>query len=256
MGYMLSAACECNVGKIRQNNEDNFYFNGYVLPEQNNGTDRTLTYTCDFTDSAVDFAVFDGMGGHADGQTASYLAASVFANLEENGSTQEEILRQSVRLMSNTISQRARTEFSNMGTTAAILRFTRDGCCLANVGDSRVFRSRNGILTQISHDHTDEALMKSLGVMNRKPRLTQYVGLSQDEMIVDPYTAELQIAQGDMYLLCSDGLYKSLSDDKIKAIIADNDFDLQRAADELTASALRVSPKAQDNTTVVLLRYS
>lgn len=250
MGYMLSAACECNVGKIRQNNEDNFYFNGYVLPEQNSGTERALTYMCDFTDNAVDFAVFDGMGGHADGQTASYLAASVFANLEDSGGSDEEVLRQSVKAMSDTIARRAKAEYSNMGTTAVILRITRDGSYLANVGDSRAFRYRKGDLTQISHDHTDEALMKSLGVMNRKPRLTQYVGLSQDEMIVDPYTAELQIAQGDMYLLCSDGLTDMVSEEEITAILG-KASDVSRKVHELVRLALEHG--GMDNVTVILI---
>ena len=250
MGYMLSAACECNVGKFRQNNEDNFYFNGYVLPEQNSGTERTLTYTCDFTDNAVDFAVFDGMGGHADGQTASYLAGSVFANLLESGSSNEEVLRQSVKAMSDTIAQRAKSEYSNMGTTAVILRVTPDGGYLANVGDSRAYRFRKGALTQVSHDHTDEALMKSLGVMNRKPRLTQYVGLSPEEMIVDPYIAELQIARGDQYLLCSDGLTDMVSEDEIATVLG-KASDVSRKVRELVKLALEHG--GMDNVTVILV---
>ncbi len=59
----------------------------------------------------------------------------------------------------------------------------------------------------------------------------------------------------DIVLLCSDGVYKSLSDSQILAMVRDNDIDMNIAADRLTAMALRYGVRGQDNTTVILLRY-
>ena len=60
---------------------------------------------------------------------------------------------------------------------------------------------------------------------------------------------------GDIVMLCSDGVYKSLSDSQIHGMVRDNDLDLEIAADRLTAMALRYGARGQDNTTVILLRY-
>ena len=85
--------------------------------------------------------------------------------------------------------------------------------------------------------------------------LISFLGIGSVSLM-DVNAAPLELMQGDIILLCSDGLYKSLSDDRILAIITDNDFDMQRAADELTAAALRYSGRGQDNTTVAILQYT
>ena len=277
MSYVLSAACGCNTGRRRRNNEDNFYFNGLFLPEQNNGVESNLTCLGDGTEDVVSFAVFDGMGGHASGQTASYLAAYTFAQemrqdsanrenmqqqggydssghntgSDQGGSSDEAVLRQTVWDMSNAVWQRAEKEYNNMGTTAAVLRFTADRCYLANVGDSRIFRYRGGALKKISHDHTDEEFMRSLGVRDHKPRLTQYVGMPPKDMIVEPYMIRSKVSKGDQYLLCSDGLTDMVSEREIAGIL-DLQISVSEKVDRLIGLAL--DHGGLDNITVILVQ--
>ena len=276
MSYVLSAACGCNTGKRRRNNEDNFYFNGLFLPEQNNGVESNLTYLGDGAEDVVSFAVFDGMGGHASGQTASYLAAYTFAQemrqdttnrdsiqqggydssglstgSSQTGVSDEGVLRQAVWDMSGNVWQRAEKEYNNMGTTAAILRFTADRCYLANVGDSRIFRYRSGGLKKISHDHTDEEFMRSLGVTDHKPRLTQYVGMPPKDMVVEPYMIRSKVSKGDQYLICSDGLTDMVSEQEIAGILA-TQASVSEKVDRLIRLALEHG--GLDNITVILVQ--
>ena len=252
MSYILSAACGCNTGSRRQNNEDNFYFYGQFLPENNNGTDRILTCRSPLTDQAADFAVFDGMGGHADGQTASNLADSIFADSVRRGGTDhEQILYDAVLGMSNAVWQKASAALNNMGTTAAILRFAGNAFYLSNVGDSRIYLYRGGSLQQISYDHTDEAFMRGMGIKDRKPRLTQYVGVSPEELALQPYLIRGGIAEGDIYLLCSDGLTDMVSAEDITSVLSAQS-DAAWKVNELIRLALQNGGK--DNVTVIVVQ--
>ena len=72
--HRIAAACGCNTGKLRRNNEDNFFFEHRYLPQENDGLDGILS--CETTlNHPVCFGIFDGMGGEALGEEASYLAA-------------------------------------------------------------------------------------------------------------------------------------------------------------------------------------
>lgn len=77
MQYQLSAACLCNIGRVRGNNEDNFYFDGRTLPLNHTSLEKTLLQTMP-TDPFSAFGVFDGMGGEQNGEAASFAAAEMF----------------------------------------------------------------------------------------------------------------------------------------------------------------------------------
>ena len=72
--YRVTAACGCNIGKVRRNNEDNFYFDGCFLPQENTGLEIIKGYQGKLG-QPICFGVFDGMGGEACGEEAAYLAA-------------------------------------------------------------------------------------------------------------------------------------------------------------------------------------
>ena len=84
--------------------------------------------------------------------------------------------------------------------------------------------------------------------------LISFLGMDGLRVIDDKQQA-ISLLPGDIVLLCSDGVYKSLTDSQIHAMVRDNDIDMNIAADRLTAMALRYGVKGQDNTTVILLRY-
>lgn len=82
MDYKIVGACTSNVGKIRDNNEDNFYFDGQILEEVNTGIEDILTTTFTNHDNHV-YAIFDGMGGGSKGERASYLGATTLKEYRE-----------------------------------------------------------------------------------------------------------------------------------------------------------------------------
>ena len=73
--------------------------------------------------------------------------------------------------------------------------------------------------------------------------------------VVDVTKMPVMLQSGDMVMLCSDGVYKSLNDSQVCAMAMDNDLDMYIAADRTTAMALRYGRRGQDNTTVILMKY-
>lgn len=77
MECRLSAACLCNMGRVRGNNEDNFYFDGRTMPLDHTSLDKPLLQDVSTSPFAA-FGVFDGMGGEENGEVASFVAAETF----------------------------------------------------------------------------------------------------------------------------------------------------------------------------------
>lgn len=253
MGLIINAACGSEIGYIRSNNEDNCYFNGYYLEENNKGISPPW-FQC-FQSGTMCFGVFDGMGGIDDGQTASYLAVKSFASdcrvIGENGLLSESFFSGAISHMNTAVNYEANHRKTKMGTTAVLAGFCDDKMYVCNVGDSRIYRFRNGVLTQLSIDHI-EAIPPFLKEKKHiKARLNQCIGLPQDEIILEPYIATGVIQANDIYLLCSDGLTDMLSNLQIRQIIAEIK-DVGVAVNCLIKAALEAG--GRDNITVVVLQ--
>lgn len=201
-----SAACAVSIGKIRGNNEDNLYFNGFILPQENTGHEQIMT--CEGTlRIPVCYGVFDGMGGEARGEEASYIAAKMLKEIaEKNGAGMETVLR-AIEKANSAICEAADWHREGlMGSTLVTLCVDFKDAHICNLGDSRAYLLRREKLRQISEDHTDWALLEACGIKNRRPRLTQHLGIPPTELMLQPYCASLAIQPGDRFLLCSDGL--------------------------------------------------
>ena len=237
MNFSISAACGCLTGKRRGNNEDNFYFDGHFLPAKNAGLEKVLTCQYGPKKKVADFGVFDGMGGQADGQIASNLAAEVFADSVRDAAAADRDghcadLQAVLRRM------------------AAVLRLSGDSYYAANVGDSRIFLCRDGQLARISRDHTDEDLLRETGLLNRKPRLTQFIGINPDELTVNPYVTSGSVLASDLFLICSDGLTDMVPMRALSSLLA-SAGSAQEAADSLVLAALEAG--GRDNVTALTL---
>jgi len=255
MKYKLEAACGCNIGRVRGNNEDNFYFNKRVLPQENGGLGNTLylkSHTIKDTDI---FGVFDGMGGEENGQVASFLAADSFRDYCDNKKNYslpyDVFMKHVVMRMNDAVCEESAKGGGSMGTTAAILRFDGEEAYVCNVGDSRIFCLRGDKLFQISKDHTDEKFLRMQGITNRKPRLTQNIGVSPEEMVIEPHIQRYRLDKGIQFLICSDGLTDMVSQEDIFAMMSEG---LSTAAlvEKLIATALANGGK--DNTTVIAVK--
>lgn len=214
------AACGCSTGKIRRNNEDNFCFQGRTLPQDNNGLSEILQESGEVDDSRY-FGVFDGMGGEAFGDEAAYLAASELKRrADERSGPAERVLLETCTAANQKICAAARRHGAGrMGSTAAMLGLDGRQACVVNLGDSKVYLFRQRTLQQLSVDHTDQALMQLHGVTNRKPRLTQHLGIEPSEMVIEPAVCRVALMSGDQFLICSDGLTDMLSVAEIEKIL-------------------------------------
>lgn len=250
MGLRIEAACNCNTGRVRTNNEDNFYFAGRTLPAENRGLRASVSTEAALSGEVV-FGVFDGMGGEKYGEEASFAAARAMKEgsegLSEYVLPARDCLNGLMDAMNLAVCNRARElKASRMGSTAVVMLFSGNFAYVANLGDSRAFRLRNGELLQLSVDHTDAALLQGQGI--RKPRLTQHLGIWPEEMVLEPYIAKGEIQAGDRYLLCSDGLTDMVSNMEICTLMKETGS-ICHLTDRLVAKALEKG--GRDNVTVL-----
>lgn len=234
---VVRAAGETDPGKRREHNEDAFL----VLPEHEV------------------YAVADGMGGYAAGEIASAIAVSTIRDCFEAGHYGEVLaegyprrgaeLMSAIRVANARIRADAATDEAKtgMGTTIVSARFSagRKRVYIAHVGDSRCYRVRDGHIEQLTHDHT----LGAIGITGPSAgKLSRAVGVF-DDVDVDLTVDEPQ--PGDFYLLCSDGLYKMVTDAMILSALADPEG-VASAADRLIASANERG--GRDNVSVVVIR--
>lgn len=247
------AAGKTDVGLQRDHNEDSFL----LMPEFGL------------------FVVADGMGGHRAGDVASRLAIEAISEyfrsigkedvtwpLPFDGrlSEDENHLLVSVRLANRRILERSAKsrEFHGMGTTVvgALFNPEQGRMIIAHVGDSRAYRIRDGFITQMTRDHSlfnDYMMaMPDLSEEQRSelPRnvITRALGMQED------VTVDIQpdnVKEGDVYVLCSDGLSGMVEDDDIVSIVG--------TSEELVNACLGLVRRAnenggEDNVTAVVVR--
>jgi PPM family protein phosphatase len=243
---------DTNVGMKRQANEDSFH-----LP-----VDERLAI------------VADGMGGHASGEVASQMAVETVvshfkATAEEQTLTwpfkvdrghmvEQNRLITAVKLANLNIHERAQRDpnCKGMGTTFVGMYFLDDKVLIAHVGDSRVYRVRDGHIEQLTEDHSlinDYIKMKRMtaeeaATWPHKNVIVRALGM-KESVQVDLIGETPHV--GDLYLLCSDGLSGMITDETILEIML-REGDLDRASDRLIAAANAAG--GGDNITVVLAR--
>jgi serine/threonine protein phosphatase PrpC len=204
------------------------------------------------------FAVADGMGGARAGEVASAIAAGAFDGASAAGEAAEAQLTRILREANRRIYDLAVTDESRrgMGTTLTAAKIHDDEVSLGHVGDSRAYRMRDGELEQITRDHSLVAELERSGQITpeaaehhpQRSIITRALGPEPD-VEVDTYT--LSGREGDLFLLCSDGLTSMISDDEVAAILRTSET-LDDAADALIKAANQSGGK--DNITVVLFR--
>lgn len=205
-------------------------------------------------------AVADGMGGYVGGEIASRTIITtlkellpVISNAEIDRESREDIYRSSIETMDSALSSviRARPELDGMGTTLTSLVLLGDQIVLLHIGDSRAYRIRGKKITQISHDHTivqellDQGRITPDEIADHPQRSYLTQALMGKENL-NPILTAFPVAQGDIYLVCSDGLTNVVDEGKILAAFGE---DLQLAVNTLVD--LTYKNGAPDNVTVI-----
>ena len=240
--HIIDYACVCSTGKLRKNNEDNFYCGGRVREDIYANEDVAVSGTV-ASDTNELFAVFDGMGGEACGEIASFAAAShaeLFAR--DRGQYEEYLYELAEHLNEKIADETEARSLVLMGTTAAMLQISGEDVYILNAGDSRIYKLASHELRQISQDHIAPAYGGRA--------ITKFLGMPAGTSL-SPYIAMGKYKAGDVFLLCSDGVTDMLTDDEIRLVLDDRRpvADLCRA---LVDAALEKG--GADNTTAILLR--
>jgi len=231
------SAAVSHVGKIRANNQDSGYAGSHL------------------------FVVADGMGGHAGGDVASALTIKRVIDIDRPfGSANEaEFALHSALTAANAVLAETvfdHPELTGMGTTVSGLVLVEGQVVIAHIGDSRIYLLRDGVLSQVTNDHTFVQRLVDSGriteeeaaVHPRRSVLMRVLGDVDATPEID--TSIVPTQEGDRWLICSDGLSSYVSEEKIAhALIASPGA--RDAADRLVKESL--DQGAPDNVTVIIV---
>lgn len=255
----VTGAVVSDKGRLRKNNEDNFYFNGVFMDRESMDAGAFQKGSC--REELQIYAVCDGMGGTDSGEEASCGAVRGLAAAVEKGGPLEkpEELTRMLRGISEDIYEDAAKKSARSGTTIALMALRGEKASFANVGDSRIYRLRRGSLRQLSLDHSRVQRMISMGILmpeeaKRAPWrhvITQYLGMPPEVKIVPHIVAEEALEKDDMYLLCSDGLTDMVEDLRIEAIMKEKGCPGDAARALLKAA---LDQGGRDNATIMVLK--
>lgn len=232
-------------GRCRENNED-----AYLLEQQGR---------------YVIAVVADGIGGYEGGEVASYLACKCISDYLRDSPERdlgEDVLKQAVIHANNAVvSQQQNPRLSSMGCvlTAVLFDLEQHLACMCHVGDTRLYKYKDGVLTKLSRDHSLVGLQEDAGLLSEKeamshPRrniITRFIGNSRLDWDTT-YMMDLSfpIEVDTQYLICSDGLYDMIASTEIMEVLAQEGNQQQKVEALINRANLA---GGKDNITTVIL---
>ena len=247
MSLHIDAAGITHRGTVRENNEDCIAI-GYWVSQETMQSARSGTYELDLPFVCV---VADGMGGHNDGEQASLLVArSLARRLPAFGPDK---VASSVRAVNAELYSHVgeNPQLAGMGSTAVGLAVHDRRLAIFNVGDSRAYKVATSSLAQLSVDDSFVQNWRPGSTVARSTMLTQCFGGRPTFTDIEPHLHVEPCVPGSTYLLCSDGLYETLPEEQMMALIG---ADLQASAEALLRAA--IEQHCKDNVTIALVRVS
>lgn len=236
-------------GKIRAKNEDNAYINGRYRKDVE---ESIWKYKEEFSDNAL-LAVFDGVGGECGGETASKIAAQIMDEYNNGCFTKnimDYIYEVNFRISTNTNRR--------MATTYTVLSIEDNIYHFSNIGDSKGYLCRSGKLRKMTKDHNTVQLLVEEGLLTeeeakkhpQRHAIYQALGMQEEDIEPEPYISEKQNAQeGDILLLCTDGITDMVTEAEIEEILLDKK--VQNKAEIIVNRAMEKGGK--DNITALVV---
>lgn len=215
-------------------------------------------------------AVCDGMGGMADGGRASSTAIHMFREGFEKIEKEPNIqiptfFRQGIRSVDAVISQFPKEAGKGSGTTLVAVIAENNRLYWASVGDSRIYILRGRDMIQVTRDHNymlrlqqmvdnGQMTLQEAQAKKQKEAMISFLGIG-NVTLMDINEQPFEMQFGDIVLLCSDGITKTLPDDQIRDIIKNDAVSMKEKAKILVEAAVRGNTHSQDNTSVAILQY-
>ena len=255
----LSAA-HTDIGITKQINQDSFCLKIAKTPKSN-----------------IAFSVLcDGMGGLKKGELASSSVVNTFSEWFENvlpgvvdKSDDFNIIismwKEIIISQGKKIYDYGHSRGFSLGTTITAILIINDNYVAVNVGDSRIYIIRGSQMRQVTRDHNywlrlqemvangqmtkEEAMAK-----RQKEALISFLGIGNVNLM-DVNTQPFEMQYGDVVMLCSDGITKTLSDEQIHGIIVSDIVSMEDKAKTLVNAAITGNTHSQDNTSVAILQY-
>lgn len=212
----------------------------------------------------------DGMGGLTGGEKASALCTSIVRNTfhsDEEYASVPEFYRTVITRADDAVGDLKNPLGKPLGAGTTLVSVVIDGDELywASVGDSRIYIIRDNEILCITKDHNflmllnervkkGEITQEEANSNPKKEALVSFIGMGGVRYI-DMNSRGFRLRNEDYIVLCSDGLYRSMTQDEIKTIVCSFSQDTQQAAEMLTGVALSKNLKNQDNTSVVVIKY-
>jgi PPM family protein phosphatase len=269
----VDLAAASDPGRVRPNNEDH-----YLVVRFGRSWETLFTNLPEgevparSAETGYGMVVADGMGGSAAGEVASRLAIQSLVNLvlgtpdwimrPEDGSSKEILRRAAERYgqVHHALAEQAKEDYrlAGMGTTMTLACSVGADLFITHVGDSRCYLFRQGLLCQLTRDHTmaqalaDHGYIPQEAVPAHKLRhvLTKALGAGKGEL--KPDLDQVRLDDGDCLLLCSDGLTEMVDESTITSVLEAEDAAAD-ACRRLVEMALEAG--GGDNVTVIVARY-
>lgn len=205
------------------------------------------------------YGVADGMGGHQGGETASRVTVQVLKNALSGKRAEEQAFRVGVEAANRRVFDMSKHDatLNGMGTTLTALWEDDAHILIAQVGDSRAYRLRDGELEQMTQDHSVVAeLLRGKVITEEMAKNHPYRNVITRAVGIDPIVkADLIVCDkklGDLWLVCSDGLYNMVEKEQMLQTLSTDD--MEKAADALLELALAAG--GTDNVSFVLGRVT
>ncbi|MBR1866292.1 MAG: serine/threonine-protein phosphatase [Lachnospiraceae bacterium] len=214
--------------------------------------------------------VCDGMGGMADGgkasQTAIRMMVQGFDKIEKVPEVNiPEFFRSGIKAIDRTIHDFPKEDGKGSGTTMVACIAEDNRLYWASVGDSRIYIIRGNQMQQVTRDHNywlrlqemvqaGKLTMEEAKAKRQKEALISFLGIG-NVSLMDINTTPFEMQYGDVIMLCSDGITKTLPDAQIKKIITADEVKPEEKAKALVEAATHANSHSQDNTTVALIHY-
>ena len=208
----------------------------------------------------------DGMGGMQSGGEASRLAVEEMRRELENLPDDQNIsafFRDRIRKLDDMLLRKFTD--GSAGTTMVSVVAIENKLFWGAIGDSRVYIIRGDEILQVTRDHNyylelmeevEKGKITQAEADNnpKKEALISFIG-SGNAGLIDANTEPFLLIGGDIVLLCSDGVNKSLTDGEIRRLISNNSYDLREAASTLVRTAIDIDMEPKDNTSAILIQY-